>query len=145
MLDRNEITVNLPKQTRRGPGQMLVISRVCSNKMLHLNNEEQSHLNSTGIFSNSVAITSHKSMFWYLKKQKPKNHKPTTHKTANDEKSELYAGHPYARVCLIWLTINQRTHFATRTVQSGFGTSKACSNELGLQCKLKCDALKGRG
>lgn len=80
-LDRNEITVNLPKQTHRGPGQMLVISRVCSNKMLHQNNEELSHLNSTGIFSNSVAITSHKSMFWYLKKQKPK--KTQTHNTQN--------------------------------------------------------------
>lgn len=63
--------------------------------------------------------------FGILKNKNQKKHKPTTHKTANDEKSELYAGHPYARVCLIWLTINQRTHFATRPVQSGFGTSKA--------------------
>lgn len=62
VLDRNEITVNLPKQTLRGPGQMLVISRVRSNKMLHQNNKELFHLNATGIFSNSVTITSHKSI-----------------------------------------------------------------------------------
>lgn len=62
VLDRNEIIVNLPKQTLRESGQMLVISRVHSNKMLHENNKELFHLNSTGIFSNSVTITSLKSM-----------------------------------------------------------------------------------
>lgn len=59
VLDRNEITVNLPKQTLRGSGQMLVISEVHSNKMLHENNKELFHLNSTEIFSNSAVTILH--------------------------------------------------------------------------------------
>lgn len=118
--------------------ERLVYQGVRSNKMLHRNNGEVPHLHSTEIDSNSVAIISHTSMFWYLQE--------TLQNPANDEKGKSYAGQPYSRACLIWLTINERTlFFASGSAQRGFVTSRVCSKELGLQRKLKYDALKGRG
>lgn len=135
VLDRNKRTANIPRQTHRGS---CVYQGLHSSKILPQTKEELSHLHSTEIDSNSVAIVSHKSVFWCLKKplQNPENH----------VKGEPYAGQPYARVCLTWLTIHEGTlFFPARSAQNGCITGRVCSNEIRLQCKLRCGALKGSG
>lgn len=84
--------------------------RAHSDEMSHQNNEELYPICIQQKQTNSVAIISQESMFWYPKKalQNP----------ANAEKGELYAGQPPARVCPIWLTINGRTPFICRRIRS---------------------------
>lgn len=78
-------------------------------------------------------------MFWCLKKNPAKSSKWWERQLIC--RSALCKG-------LLNLTNNEITlffFFSAGSAQTGFTTSCVCSNELGLQCKLKYDALKSGG
>lgn len=85
-------------------------------------------MHSIEIDTNSVAIISHETMFWYPKRalQNP----------ANAEKGELYAGQLPARVCPIWLTINGRTPFFLLPDPLKMGLLQAGIASMSLGCSM---------